>query len=846
MIIKKSQDQRSIAMNHLPRIHLARPRLTSSLIEASTRIKIISGPAGAGKTVLLDECVLRSPENTQILKLSLPLAQPTPEELLASLSDALDLKPGSGIGSILDHLSTLTSDVWVIIDDYCRIPSQETDSLLEKILSVNNYHITWWITSRRSLLHQLIKLSIEGEITSIRGMKSLSFTREESLELSSLSKSSLNNEEVILIHQQTEGWCVAMRCYLSEDYISKPITSFPESLELYLEAEFLSQLPENYLEFWITLAHLEQFNTELLSFVLEDTEENNNFIQDPDLFGAFIEPIENKPGWLQVFRPLSSYIQKHYTISSKLPMKWHARASQWFSLNGDWHSATLHAAHAGQDEDALSMMQLITDEKSMSGESSALLFRLYDATSSDIFYRAPRLLCLITGALVLSGQLAKAQQALDKFCRFFPQPNAALQQGLLAQWQAMTGWKAHLLGEQESAREHLEEALEWLDEDAWELKVIVCSALTQQHLTNFNFEEAEQFNRLGLKLAREKQSSLFEAYAELDNSIMIEHREPLSVARDSLLRAQRILKEELSEDTPVTDRIKLRLGHISFRQGNYKLAREELSISLHEYKNSVDPRIIQGLSGLALLDAFEGDFIRAYERIHNADRTMQRMHIDELIYRPILLMARGKILYLERNYSAASLIFSDLLKTYESDDALSPPPGSVEFLPRLILAMALVEICLGAFEQADRRLENLLVLARSNKLLSLEAEVILAQAQRFYLSDDTKSAREKIEEAMHKCSVIGLVEPIDTLGIVLPKLLKKNRQGDLLSNREHQVISLIASGLSNQEISDTLKISLHTVKAHTQSIYRKLDVERRTQAVAEAKRLGIFVSPATS
>jgi len=54
------------------------------------------------------------------------------------------------------------------------------------------------------------------------------------------------------------------------------------------------------------------------------------------------------------------------------------------------------------------------------------------------------------------------------------------------------------------------------------------------------------------------------------------------------------------------------------------------------------------------------------------------------------------------------------------------------------------------------------------------------------------------------------------------------------------VLKLIAQGHSNQEIAEVLFISLHTVKTHTRRIHAKLRVERRTQAVAKAKLLGLW------
>ena len=58
-----------------------------------------------------------------------------------------------------------------------------------------------------------------------------------------------------------------------------------------------------------------------------------------------------------------------------------------------------------------------------------------------------------------------------------------------------------------------------------------------------------------------------------------------------------------------------------------------------------------------------------------------------------------------------------------------------------------------------------------------------------------------------------------------------------LSERELEVLRLIAAGLSNREIAGRLVISLSTVKGHTANIFGKLGVKNRTQAVARGREL---------
>ena len=76
-------------------------------------------------------------------------------------------------------------------------------------------------------------------------------------------------------------------------------------------------------------------------------------------------------------------------------------------------------------------------------------------------------------------------------------------------------------------------------------------------------------------------------------------------------------------------------------------------------------------------------------------------------------------------------------------------------------------------------------------------------------------------------------ETATVLPIALP-------EGIELSSREREVLNHIAMGHSNQEIADMLFVSLNTIKSHTNNIYSKLNVKRRTQAIETARKLKII------
>lgn len=78
-----------------------------------------------------------------------------------------------------------------------------------------------------------------------------------------------------------------------------------------------------------------------------------------------------------------------------------------------------------------------------------------------------------------------------------------------------------------------------------------------------------------------------------------------------------------------------------------------------------------------------------------------------------------------------------------------------------------------------------------------------------------------------------------------PSPAKSERSGDLvadheLSPRELEVLALVAQGKTNKQIADALFLSAHTIKSHVANICRKLEVERRGQAVARARERNII------
>ncbi len=115
-------------------------------------------------------------------------------------------------------------------------------------------------------------------------------------------------------------------------------------------------------------------------------------------------------------------------------------------------------------------------------------------------------------------------------------------------------------------------------------------------------------------------------------------------------------------------------------------------------------------------------------------------------------------------------------------------------------------------------------------------KVTSAGAEGFIQKDITS---EELEEAIHEVMNGGTVFP-RTISPDVP-----DDDGDvpdyreLLSDREYEVLTLLARGMSNREIAEELFISEKTVKNHVSNVLRKLDVNDRTQAVITALKQGL-------
>ncbi|MQB16214.1 helix-turn-helix transcriptional regulator [Pseudomonas lactis] len=818
----------------MPRLsahHLLRPRLSQPLLAAQARVKLLCAPAGSGKSALLAECALQAPAGCQVHWVPLHGAALSPFELCTRLAQHLGLVFVDEATLLLD-LSHWPKPVWLFLDDFCRLPAPELDALLDRLLSASSAQLTWWLGARRRPVCNWPRLLLEDELLEC---SELSFNAAE---VQALLAPGQSGDSVM---QFSGGWCAGVRiAALGDNHPDKTLLD-------YLQHELFSTLPAPLVEAWHVLAHLPRFNPGLCEHLFGHGD-GEQYLRELQALGAFIQPWEGTGDWLQVFAPLTRLLRDEPWPAKR---SWHRRACQWFSAERDWQAAFEQALLAQEYEVAVSLLQHFSFEDLFRQQNAVLLLRLHEQQGDELMLGSAQLVGLLTAALLFAGRFEQAALCIEQLARFAPQPTAAAQRYLLARWQAQWGWLLHLSGDAERSSEHFLEALQALPDSAWTSRLMCLSGLTQQALLRGELEAAQRLNREALCLARSHGSLVLEALLELDHAQLLEQRGAPYRAQSLLETVQAMLAGQRLTAGPLVGRIVLRRGHLALRQGQDGLAAECFEAGLSMCQQSQDKRVLYGFLGLALLAANRGDYAQAFIQLRDAERLMQQRHVPDTVYRAVLLLVSGHFWLQQGRAELTVQAVRRVLRHFRGPCAKQAPPATLELIPRLEYLLVLAEVKLGCAEQPIARLNALLDTSRQRGMLCLETELHLVLGEVTWQLGDPALARRSLQAGLALAERCQVQQAVRELRLRAPGLLSElglepqaapaGAAQNPLSQRELEVLQLIALGNSNLEIADRLYISLHTVKTHARRIHSKLGVERRTQAVAKAKTLGLMV-----
>ena len=829
--------------------HQSRPRLIEPLLASTARVKLFCAPAGSGKTALMVECLMQAPEGCQVCWLPLAGGSMSVTDLRQRLAQSLGLA-GTDESTLLAALASCQMPVWIFLDDYCRVRNPELDLLLDQLLTVSSPAITWWLSGRRRPQINWPRLLLNDELYDCEP-GTLAFTQEEIASLLQHLEPVHASKGANRIYQLSGGWCAGVRIALLQkcDWSRSEAQGRPDTLHDYLEHELFASLTPELLEAWRVLAHLPRFNARLCEHLFGAVV-GVEILEALQELGCFIEPWEGTADWLQIFIPLTRLMREEPWPQGR---SWHRRACQWFAAELDWKAAFEQALLAQEFEVAVSLLQHFSFEHLFEEQTVVLLLRLHEQQGEALLFGSPQLIGLITAALLFAGRFDPAGECIAQLSRFLPQPSEFLQRQLLARWLAQQGWLLHLQGRMEASRAHFLEALSELGPELWTVRLMCLSGLTQQALLRGELDVAQATNREALCLARAKGSLVFESLLELDHAQLLEQRgaparaEQLLAAMHDLLAGQKIAE-------PLMGRIALRRGRLSLCQGLDSQAVGFFEQGLQICLRNHDKRALYGFLGLAQLAANQADYAQAFVLLRDAERLMQQRQIPDTVYRGVLLQVSSHFWLQQGRPELALEALTRVLRHYHGPQARQAPPATLELISGLDYLLVLAEVYLGQARAPLVRLEAQLQSARNSGMSGLQAQLHLVMAEAAWLTGNPVVARQSLREGLalvERCHLHQAYRELQLRQSRLPEAIDQVGQANdsdaipmgenRLSQRETQVLELVAQGNSNQQIADLLFISLHTVKTHARRINGKLGVERRTQAVAKAKVLGILV-----
>ena len=266
---------------------------------------------------------------------------------------------------------------------------------------------------------------------------------------------------------------------------------------------------------------------------------------------------------------------------------------------------------------------------------------------------------------------------------------------------------------------------------------------------------------------------------------------------------------------------------------------------------------------IASLDGREGQFAEAFAELAEAERLMHIWDVPPIFYLAMITLVKCELWLAQGRTDLAGSWLLRLGQTYGGER----PAAAPEFHPLLALHIelqqSLLEPVLARPQEAVERLRALVARGQASGGMMLVVNALCQWMALLLVEGQEQEATALLPQALEAARG-GVLQPFQRLLEQQPHWLREQLAArpacqvqtelltrlprpaavaeniEALSGRELAVLELIAQGCSNQQISERLFISLHTVKTHASHINSKLGVERRTQAVAKAKSLGLL------
>ncbi|MFP5425846.1 MAG: LuxR C-terminal-related transcriptional regulator [Gammaproteobacteria bacterium] len=877
----------------LPDGHVPRDRLCQRLQAGlGGRLLLVNAPAGFGKSSLAIEFCQGLPEHWRSLWLGLSQRDADPgrflERLLEGLQQFCPALGGQAMGllkmrqrhqpfafeewldGLLDELALYLqadSPLLLVLDDYHLAQGPVLDRCLQFFLNHLPGGLVLMITSRQRPDWHLARLRLSRQLTELNE-QDLRLTPEEALAVIGRQPTGLRGQALDNLIQRSDGWVAGLRFWQLAASESGDEHALPQALHGgeglirdYLLEEVIDILPVDVQAFLYETACQERFCAELCD-ALRERQDSAAILRYLQAHQVFLVPLDEHGHWYRYHHLFSDLLRSREAREPLADL--HLRACRWFERQGLLDEAVEQALRAGHLNVAADLVQSLSEEQLLAEQNVGMLLRWKMDLPDSLLISTPRLIVLYSWALGLACQLDAAEELAAHLSRFLPAPSATAQKSMLAQWLALSGVIARGRGDRERTLAYCGEALHSLPNKRYGQRLVCLSTLSNLAIADADFWRARGWNREALELAQGVGNPLFEALAHYDRARVLHARgeveRALDEVRQGLQRLQGLSAQRLYA---VRARLTLYEGYLLATHLQPAQGRARLRAGLSEARACRDISVLIGHCAIASLEGREGHFAEAFAELAEAERLMHIWDVPPIFYLAMITLVKCELWLAQGRTDLAESWLLRLGQTYGGEH----PAAAPEFHPLLPLHIelqqALLERVLGRPEDAAERLRGLvergqasgghmllvsalcqwiaLLLAqgRDQQAVSLLPKALEA-AQGGALQPFQKLIEAHPHWLREHLSVRAACATQVALLARLPQLPVSNASNEALSGRELAVLELIAQGCSNQQISERLFISLHTVKTHASHINSKLGVERRTQAVAKAKSLGLL------
>jgi len=863
-----------------------RPRLSERLNEALHRtpgVTLISAPAGFGKTTLVSEWVVGGKRPAAWL--SLDEGDNDPTRFLAYLVAALQTiaaNIGAGVLGVLqapqpppiesiltvllNEITTLPDHFVLVLDDYHVIEAKPVNLALTFLLEHLPPQMHLVIATREDPDLPLARLRARCRLTELRAAD-LRFTASEAAEfLNPVMGLKLSAEDIAALETRTEGWIAGLQLAAismqGQKDAARFIQSFTGSHRFvmdYLVEEVLQQQSESVQTFLLRTSILDRLCGPLCDAVLLDPAASGQatleYIERANLF---IVPLDNERRWYRYHHLFADLLRQrlHQSAASSTGdaesrvNELHIRASQWYEDNGLEIEAFHHAAAANDVERAERLIEGRGIPLHFRGAVTAILDWL-ESLPTTVLNARPSLWWRYASLLLVNGQTTGVEEKLEA-------AEAALQgteaddktRNLVGRIAAARAVLALTRYQVETMLAQSRRALEYLHPNN----------LSTRATANWTLGYAYLFSgdRAAGRRALAEAISLSQAAGDIFTTILATlGLGNVEEAENQLYRAagtyQRVLQLAGDQPLQIIYEAHLGLARVLYEWNDLDAAEQHGRQSLHlarQYDRVIDRFVVCEVF-LARLKLAQGDMAGAAAILAQADQSARQQNF---VYRiPEVAAAQVLTLLRQGNLAAAA----ELAQTHELPLSQARVHLAQEDPSSALAALAPWRRQVEAKGWKDERLKVMVLQAvalhahgEKNKAVQLLSDA-LALAEpggfiRLFVDEGLPMAQLLSEAAAHGImpdyvgKLLAVFEAEEQKSADKSVLPPAQPLIEPLSQREMEVLRLMAQGLSNREISEQLFLALSTVKGHNRIIFDKLQVQRRTEAVARARELGLL------